>query len=63
MRPVKITFGEMRLSGVRNVLVYCQDYRCAHTVVMSSDRWRDDLRLSDIEHLFVCKGCGNVAPT
>ena len=28
-RPVKITFGEMRSSGVRGLLVYCANYRCA----------------------------------
>jgi hypothetical protein len=29
-RPQKITFGEMRSSGVRGVLVYCGDYHCGH---------------------------------
>jgi hypothetical protein len=28
-RQQKITFGEMRESGVRGVLVYCSDYRDA----------------------------------
>lgn len=27
--PQKITFGEMRDSGVRDVLIYCRDHRCA----------------------------------
>jgi hypothetical protein len=27
-RPQKITFAEMRGSGVRGILVYCSDYRC-----------------------------------
>jgi hypothetical protein len=27
-RPQKITFGEMRDSGVRGLLVYCCDYPC-----------------------------------
>jgi hypothetical protein len=26
--PQKITFGEMRESGVRDVLVYCRDHHC-----------------------------------
>jgi len=26
----KITFGEMRASGVRGLLVWCSDYRCGH---------------------------------
>jgi hypothetical protein len=25
---------------------------------MSADRWLDDVRLSDLEARFVCKGCG-----
>ena len=28
----KITFGEMRASGVRDVLIYCRDHRCSHHV-------------------------------
>jgi hypothetical protein len=28
----KITFGEMRESGVRDVLIYCRDHRCSHHV-------------------------------
>jgi hypothetical protein len=27
----KITFGEMRASGVRGLLVYCSDYKCNHS--------------------------------
>jgi len=43
----KITFGEMRAAGVRNVFIYCSDHRCSHcvTVEASADRWPDDLRL------------------
>jgi hypothetical protein len=57
-RPVKITFGEMRASGIRDLLIYCSDYRCSHSIQMSADRWPDHVRLSDIEPLFVCKACG-----
>ena len=28
--PPKITFGEMRASGVRGVLIYWRDHRCSH---------------------------------
>jgi hypothetical protein len=45
----KITFGEMRESGVRDVLIYCRDHRCSHHVEVSADRWPDHVRLSDIE--------------
>jgi hypothetical protein len=27
--PQKITFGEMRASGVCDVLIYCRDHRCS----------------------------------
>jgi hypothetical protein len=57
-RPVKITFGEMRSSGVRGVLVYCSDYRCSHSIEMMADGWSDDQRLSDIEPQFICMACG-----
>jgi hypothetical protein len=57
-RPVKITFAEMRDSGVRGILVYCSDYRCSHSIALMADHWPDDLRLSDIEPQFVCEACG-----
>ncbi len=46
-RQQKITLGEMRASGVRDLRVYCADYRCAHAVRISADRWPDHVRLSD----------------
>jgi hypothetical protein len=57
-RQTKITFGEMRASGVHGLLVYCANYKCSHSTAISADRWRDDVRLSDIEPLFVCHACG-----
>jgi hypothetical protein len=57
-RPIKITFGEMRASGIRDLLIYCSDYKCSHSTTVSGDRWPDDVRLSDIEPLFLCKACG-----
>src|ERR1700688_1726876 len=51
-RPQKITFGEMRSSGVRGLLVYCRDYKCSHMIKIApaeADRWPDELRLSDLE--------------
>jgi hypothetical protein len=38
-----------RESGIRDLLVYCADYRCGHSIAISGDPWPDDLRLSDIE--------------
>jgi hypothetical protein len=59
-RPTKITFGEMRSGrgGVCHILIYCADYRCSHHIEMSADQWSDEVRLSDIEPLFVCQACG-----
>jgi hypothetical protein len=57
-RPQKITFAEMRSSGVRGLLVYCSDYHCSHHTGISGDRWADDVRLSDLEPKFICKACG-----
>jgi hypothetical protein len=57
-RPQKITFREMRASGVRGVLIYCADHKCSHSIEMSADRWAEGIRLSDIEGQFVCKACG-----
>jgi hypothetical protein len=57
-RPVKITFAQMRNSGVRGILVYCCDYKCSHLLAISGDAWPDDVRLSDIEPRFVCTACG-----
>jgi hypothetical protein len=54
----KITFAEMRASGVRGLLIYCSDYHCSHWTTISDDRWADDLRLSDIAGGFVCSACG-----
>ena len=56
--PQKITFGEMRASGVRGVLVYCRDHHCSHHIAISADHWADDVRPSDIEPGFVCTACG-----
>jgi hypothetical protein len=39
-------------------LVYCSDYKCSHSTAISGDAWPDDVRLSDLEHRFVCKACG-----
>jgi hypothetical protein len=59
--PVKITLGEMRATGVRDLLVFCQDYRCSHNIKLDPsyvDRWPDDIRFSDLEPRFICKACG-----
>jgi hypothetical protein len=54
----KITSGEMRASGVRDVLIYCRDHRCSHHVETNADGWADDVRLSDVEPHFRCTRSG-----
>ena len=57
-RPTKITFGEMRASGVRDVLIYCADYECSNWIRVNTDQWSADVRLSDLENQFTCTVCG-----
>jgi len=38
-RAQKISFAQMRNSGVRGVLIYCSDYKCNHLITMSGDGW------------------------
>jgi hypothetical protein len=56
--PDKITLGEMRASGVRDLLIYCSDYGCSHSTAIGGDRWPDQVRLSDLELRFTCQACG-----
>ena len=57
-RPQKSPSAETRDMGVRGIIVYCANYACSHSIPVSADHWPDDLRLSDIEHRFVCEVCG-----
>jgi hypothetical protein len=57
-RPQKITFGEMRSTGARGILVYCADFHCSHSIATGADQWPDHVRLSELEARFVCKACG-----
>jgi hypothetical protein len=43
--------------GPTDILVYCADYQCSHSIDMSADQWPDAVRRSDIEPQFVCKAC------
>ena len=62
-RPQKITFGEMRESDVRGLLIYCADYQRSHSIAISGDQWPDDVRLSDLEPRFICGSCGQHGTT
>jgi hypothetical protein len=58
-RQQKITLGEMRESGPTRLIVYCSDYKCAHSVVIDAGRWGDDVRISELEPKFTCRACGH----
>jgi hypothetical protein len=57
MNEQKITFREMRESGVHDVLVYCRDHQCSHHIEVSADRWPGRVRLSDTEGIRLYR-CG-----
>jgi len=57
-RPQKITFDEMRASGVHGPLIFCADYRCSDWIAVSGYRWPGDVRLSDLEPRFTCQARG-----
>jgi len=42
----KITFAELRASGVRDVLIYCRDHKCSHRIEVSADRITSGCRIS-----------------
>jgi hypothetical protein len=49
----------MREPGPTRLIVNCADYKCAHSIVVDTSRWGDDLRLSDLEPGFTCQVCGH----
>jgi hypothetical protein len=59
MREQKITLGEMPSAGPTHLLNYSGDYKCAHSVVIDSLRWPDDVRLSDLQSKFTCQACAS----
>ena len=57
--PQKITFGDMRDSGVRAVLICCSDYRCSHWIEMIADQWPEAISSRDSS----AKPAASAAPT
>jgi hypothetical protein len=53
------SWGNAVVRRPRPLLVYCGDYKCAHSVVISAERWPDHVRLSDLEPKFTCQVCGH----
>ena len=60
--PQKISFGELRASGVDAMLIYCWDHHCSHHVTVSADRWADHVRLSDLNRLSPAAPAASAAP-
>jgi hypothetical protein len=56
-RAQKITLKEIRESGPTRLIVYCGEYKCAHSV--DAKPWGDDVRISDPEPRFICQVCGH----
>jgi hypothetical protein len=54
-----VTLGQMRQCGPPRLRVFCGDYKCRHSIVIDADCWPESLRLSDLEHLFVCPVCSH----
>ena len=46
--PQKITFGEMRKSGVRDVLIYCRDHLRPSTAQMRDNGFRPAAEMSSV---------------
>ena len=61
-RPPKIAHAEMRDTGARGVLVYCQDINFSHTIAISTDPWPDEVRLSDLERRSSARPARRIAP-
>ena len=56
--PMTKCQNEMRASGIRDVLIYCADYKCSNRIRVNTDQWSADVRLSDLENQFTCTVCG-----
>lgn len=44
--------------GPRLLIVYCADFKCSYSVIVSSDLWPGHVRLSDLDPKLNCKACG-----
>jgi hypothetical protein len=53
-RPQKITFGELRESGVHGVLIYCADYICS--LATKSEKSRNLVRLNSVSRTSLVHG-------
>ena len=57
-RLLKIALGDLRSTGVRDLLVFCQDYRRSHVSSLRLTTSTDGRMRSGYEPRFVCTACG-----
>ena len=36
---------------------FCSGHKCGHLITVNGGRWPDEMRLSDLEPLFICSAC------
>jgi len=54
-----VTLGHIRGHGCRDLLVYCGAINCSHHIVMSADRFDDDVPIRPLGTRMVCSRCGH----
>ena len=59
-RPQKITFGEMRSTGTRGLIVFCSDYRRSLNVTLAP-QWPDDVSYLILSRDLSVVSAGDVA--
>ena len=62
-RSVKITFAEMRASGVRGLLVYFSNYLCSHSIAISADDGQMTCGFPISSHGSCARPAASAAPT
>ena len=56
--PDRVTMGDVRRLGCRDLLVYCVSGWCHHSATISGDFLSDDAVLLDLDARMVCTACG-----
>ena len=53
-----LTLSNMRLLGVRGLIVTCLDQQCRHQTILSVDDYPDDVEVPSFVPRMVCSQCG-----
>jgi hypothetical protein len=53
-----LTLGNMRLLGVRGLIVTCLDQQCRHQSIVSVDDYADEIEVPAFAPRMVCSQCG-----